>query len=206
MNKKSTADIDGWWKRHIAAVALSAVALTILTAAFTLWLGGMKPPESSVGYISAGGAVISVVGLLVSLGGFSLTIQQITQAKSAIEAASHEAERIRLSLKTYDATQDATRAEYALKQAKQYFDQNQYEAAGKSYAKCSSALAMIKKNVDGLPDELAEGIDQADTYIENLCMKIDKGITSIDVKQKAEMRTHDRLIRSIQTHLQRNAI
>lgn len=206
MQKKSTAGVDGWWQRHIATAALSAIALTAVSIALTLWLGGMKPQENSVGIISAGGAVISVVGLLVSLGGFALTIHQITQAKSAIEAASHEAERIRLSLKTYDATQDATRAEYALKQAKQFFDQNQFDAAGKSYAKCSSALAMIKKNVDKLPDDLSESIDQADIYIENLCIKIDKGITSLDVKQKAEMRTHDRLIRSIQTHLQRNAI
>lgn len=206
MHKQSAADGGGWWARHFAPMALSAVALAIVAAALTIWLGGMKPPANTIGNISAGGAVISVIGLLVSLGGFSLTLQQISQAKSAIQAASQEAERIRLSLKTYDATQDATRAEFALKQAKQYFDQNEFVLGGKSYAKCSSALAMIKKNVDGLPEDLSESIEQADVYIENLCMKIDRGITSLDVKQKSEMRTHDRLIRSIQTHLQRNAI
>lgn len=195
-----------WFSRYAALMILIGVLLVLVAAFVTAWLARLPTPEGQTGTLTALGVVLSVLGVAVSLGGFALTLQQLSQAKTAIDAASKEAERIRLSLKTYDATQDATRAEYALQDAKRHFDRGDFPSGATSYSNCASSLAMIRKNVDNLPGEMGDAIDLADKYIENVCIRIDKGNGSWDFKQKSELRSHDRLIKRIQTHLQRSAI
>lgn len=195
-----------WFNRHAALIILVGLLLVLIATGVTIWLARLPPPAGRTGILAALGAVLSILGVAVSLGGFALTLQQLSQTKTSIDAASKEAERIRLSLKTYDATQDATRAEYALQDAKRHFDRGDFPSGSSSYSNCASSLVMIRNNVENLPEEINEAIDLADKYIENLCIRIDKGNNSWDFKQKSELRSHDRLIKRIQTHLQRSAI
>lgn len=194
-----------WIRRHWPAICLIGLLLGALSWASTEWLGRLPVASGVVGDIAALGTVLAVVGLLISLCGFGLTLRQLALTQTAVEATMGEAERIRRSLRTYDAAQDATKAQYALVAAKTHFDSNAYSQASDHYAECRLALLSVRENVEGLPDDLVKSIEVASNYIESLCIRIDKGLSSLDAKQLSEMRNHKRLISTIQTYLQRRS-
>jgi hypothetical protein len=195
-----------WLRRNAVLAAALSLLLLIGIAIATVWVAQLNLPVGRVGTINALGTVLSVTGLLLSIGGFTLTLQQIAQTRSDVEATQAEASRIRLSLETYESAHEASQAAYALKSAKGHLELGSYPQLASSYSDCSQSLTLIRENVADLPSDLIAGIEDAESYIEGLCLKIDKGTLKLGEKHIAEMRRHSLLIRKIQIYLQRKSI
>ena len=195
-----------WLRRNAVLVSALSLLLVIGIAVATVWVARLNLPVGRVGMTNALGTVLAVVGLLLSIGGFTLTLQQIAQTRSDLEATQAEASRIRLSLETYESAHEASQAAYALKSAKGHMELGSHPQLASSYSDCSQSLTLIRENVADLPADLIAGIEDAETYIEGLCLKIDRGTLKVGEKHIAEMRKHSLLIRKIQIFLQRKSI
>lgn len=200
------SDEGQWIKRHWLPMTLATIVLLALIWLSTAWIASLSNSGSTVGLASAGGFVISVVGLLVSFSGFALTLEQIALAREEVRGAKRESARIKLSLESYDSAHEASQAAYALKAASEYLKLDSLPQLASSYSDCCHSLVLIRENVSDLPEDIIEGIREAEAYIEGLCSRIDKKqVVPLD-KSPSEMRRHSLLIKKIQIFLQRKAI
>ncbi len=64
----------------------------------------------------------------------------------------------------------------------------------------------IGKNVEGIPVDVTDGIDQADKYISRLCKRIEAGSNVNQAKVLSEIRSHQDLSANIIAILQKVSI
>lgn len=160
--------------------------------------------------VTGWGFWFGLVGLLVSVVGFGITLYQLKQTKSAAVAAQQESERIKGVLRQYDAAQEAARAQYALTTARKHFERGNWPDGAESYEHFRRGLLSLKRNMDWDMGELSELIDAAGAYVEKLCERVDRdvqrGNTTISyAKTAAVMRQHDQLISDITIALERSS-
>lgn len=150
-------------------------------------------------------------GLLMTLIGFGVTWAQLIRTKHATKAVAEEMERIRASLITYDAVQEASKAMYALSVAKRHLKSMQWESTADAYEDFRRALVSIGNNVSTLSDEQRRGIEEASLYIQRLCERIErdllKNTQTVDyVKTHTRMKQHDQFAFDIQQSIQRSLV
>ncbi|MFC4593062.1 hypothetical protein [Sphingobium tyrosinilyticum] len=161
--------------------------------------------------VAGWGFWLAIIGLILTLAGFWITLRQLNKTKSASEAVKQEVERIRGSLDAYDAAHEASRAQYALKTVRRNLHNNLWAEVIISYEDVRNSLVILKSTSNLLSKDQLDQIDSAITYIHRLCERIEgdlqKKANSISaVKTSAVIRQHDQLLVDINITLQRGRI
>jgi hypothetical protein len=152
-----------------------------------------------------------LIGLIVTLIGFGVTIVQLRRTKKVAEAIKSEAERIKLSLNTYDLAHGASRAQYALGTTRRHIRNGMWEDATETFEDFRRGLVALKANGAPLTDKQGSDIDAASKYILKLCLRIEQGAQrgniSIDVaKTLSIIRSHADLIDEISTAIHKGVL
>ena len=167
--------------------------------------------QENAAAVAGWGFWLAIAGLVLTLVGFWITLKQLSKTKSATEAATDEVQRIRGSLDAYDATHEASRAQYALKTTRRYLNNKLWSEVLISYDDVRKSLMIIRATASDKTADHADRIDVAVKYIEKLCQRIEadmsKEISSInEVKTYAVIRQHEELLIDINIALQRSLI
>lgn len=167
--------------------------------------------ETSTLSVQGWGFWLAILGMIVSIVGFWITIVQLVRTKKATAAVSEEVKRIGFAVSKYDATVETSRAETALQAARKFVKTDDWGQAGESLEMLAKALHTIRELA--IP-ELAvhvTSIDNVMGHANRLCERLDRsgstGLSDAD-KQKtlSSMREHDRTITSMRIALQRSNI
>lgn len=172
----------------------------------TDWLGWPYQSASALD-VQGLGFWLNVAGLMLTIAGFVVTFVQLRKTMSAAEAAQAEAKRIEGSLKRYDAAQDVSQAQYALRTARKHFGNKAWDDGAESYEDVRRALLSLKLNVSGIDPETVKQIEKAALYIAKLCERVDRGELSASVpaevaKAKSLIRQHEQLVTEIGAKVQ----
>jgi hypothetical protein len=155
-------------------------------------------PNNAVA-VSGWGFWFGLLGLVLTLVGFLFTLIQLKATRTAAESAERESRRIKSLIANYDAAQDVSRAQYALKATRNHFSNKAWAHGSETYEDVRMAILAVRDNVPNLDVGLSSQIDLAAEFITKLCAKIDKQIhengTPVSyVKTREVMREHDRLL------------
>ncbi|MFZ5705867.1 MAG: hypothetical protein ACOY5R_11450 [Pseudomonadota bacterium] len=154
---------------------------------------------------------LGIIGFIVSLLGFAVTIYQLQKTRSAADAAKDEARRIEGILQRYEVASEATRASAALGTAKNYVRNGLWPSAADSYEIVRDGLLALRSEAVDLTDDHRKKIDEACAFIKELCAKIERdvqrGRQSTDVaKVVAVMSEHSILLSEITRIIQKGVI
>lgn len=119
----------------------------------------------TVGAISL---IIGLVGLLISVGGFALTIRQIAQAKSKADVVKDAVLRLEKRASLYDVTKELERASTAIQSAAKFARREYWE---ETYEHCESARTSIHNCIisqNSFSYEDFGAIEQCHEYISGL--------------------------------------
>lgn len=149
--------------------------------------------------------------MALTLVGFSITLVQLSKARSAATAVKDEVDRIRKSLSQYDAAQDIAKASYALNATRRYLSNDAWQDVSDSYEDVRRGLVQTKNSGHVTDAETLAQIDEASDYIEKLCVRIERGLerppfTINSSKTRLMIRKHDELIDRITSSIQRDML
>lgn len=166
---------------------------------------------SSTLIVQGWGFWLAIVGMLISIIGFWITLVQLARTKKATSAVSNEIRRIKFAVSKYDATVEASKAEGALDSAVKFFRSDDWFQAGEAIESLSKSIHTLKElNVPELSSKL-DDISGVMSHSDKLCERLDKAkITGLPDTEKGKalsvMREHGRLLTSIRIALQRSSI
>lgn len=183
-----------FFRKHLLKVLL-AVGVVVLSTALATWhvANSAQPNEIKLGWIAATGFTLTALGVLISLAGFAITLEQIQVTNDEVAETQKEAQALRKSLVIYNAAQEATIASYAIKSAKRHYGVSANREFVECYDDFRRAIISIRQNVEEIPFEMIDAIDQADKYIVRLCQRIETGASINQSKVLTEIRSHQDL-------------
>jgi hypothetical protein len=166
------------------------------------------PDNSAI--VAGWGFWLTILGLALTLIGFCITWIQLKKTKTAAEAASAEARRIKLAVATYDAAGEASKAIAALESARRHLRNAAWADVADSYDMYRRSINSIN-NIKELDPSISSAIAAANKYVSRLCNRIEEGLSKGNVEVDAAktismMRQHDELASQISTTLQRDLI
>lgn len=167
--------------------------------------------ESSELAVQGWGFWLAIIGLIISVVGFWITIIQLSRTKKATEFAASEIKRIQFAIVKYEATVETSRAEAFLSSARKHVKFSEWSQAGESLEALTKALhTLIELRVLELSPH-AESINSVLSHARRLCERLDKAFPhglSDGEKQKtlSNLRDHDNVITSMRIALQRSNI
>lgn len=158
--------------------------------------------------VAGWGFWLAIIGLILTLVGFAITLLQLAKTKDAATAVGDEVDRIRRTLSRYDAAQETAKAAYALTTTRRYLENESWQDVADSYEDIRRGLVQTKVSGQITDADLLKQIDNASLYIEKLCARIEKALVRPPViinvsKTKLMLRRHDELIANITLALQR---
>lgn len=155
---------------------------------------------------------IGFIGLVLSVGGFWITIYQVRKTRSAADAAKAEAARIEASFNRYSVINDAARASAALSTARDFLRIGLWEQVSNYYEIVRGGLLALKVEASGLSEDQVTKINDACNFIQRLCERIERELHTGEVKRIDPAKTvsvmteHKLLIADITRHLEKGAI
>ena len=165
------------------------------------WFDWPFDPANS-GSVTGWSFWIAVVGLMLTAIGFAVTIYQVKRTRSAADSAEREVKRIERSLNRYEIVNEATRASAALATARNFLRSGLWAHVADNYEVVRGGLEALRADAEDLTDAHRTRIDEASTYIQRLCARIESGIQSGHVnvdaaKTVSVMSDHKMLIAEI---------
>ncbi|RYG93541.1 MAG: hypothetical protein EON58_18110 [Alphaproteobacteria bacterium] len=164
---------------------------------------------SSTLYVQGQGYWLAVVGMIISVVGFAITLTQLSRTKKATEAVSKEVKRIEFAVLKYDASIETSRAETALEAIKKGVRNGDWRQATDDLESLSKALHTLRQLE--IPELLqhAASIDSIMTHANRTCERLDKagdqGLEETETnKTLSKLREHDKIITSLRIALHRS--
>jgi hypothetical protein len=160
-------------------------------------------PEATL-YVQGWGFWLAILGTLLTIAGFGITIWQIRRSLSVAEATQREIGRIRQMVRAYDANHEVARALAALKGARKGLKTSDWAELGESYgdfAKAAFTIAQLDvEEIRQFNDKLLNSV----RYAGKLGERIDGGQNgAVDVvKTGSSIRVHEQMMMSIGIVLQ----
>ena len=171
----------------VAFVALLTIMSAITIAALLLWV----IPAASLNGV---GFFIGTFGVVVTLGGFGITIWQVSETRSASQEATRAVGNLRSDVKSLDVISEIHVVTSALSQALQALKSNDWEAASVIYEKIRNGLNKIV----AISSNSGIGLDEtrAKDFISHLIAAATELDTVVQDAQidTSDMRTQLRLI------------
>jgi hypothetical protein len=124
--------------------------------------------------VGAWGLILGIIGILLTLVGFAVSIVQIRQAKSAAEAAAEAAGRVQVRVSRYDAAVDLAEAKTSLQNARHYANLDAWPQFVASYEIASEALGRVALQVTVTEERVAENLRRSRSRIAKSCNSIEK--------------------------------
>jgi hypothetical protein len=121
-----------------------------------------------MGAIDLIGDVASIVGLLVTVGGFWLALRQIRKSRSASEQARDVAESVRGQILQMNAIQEINAASKAFEEIRRLHKWKSWDALPDRYTALKQLLISIKERTPNLSDAQKAQIQGAIQQISNL--------------------------------------
>lgn len=161
--------------------------------------------------VAGWGFWLAIFGMFLTLLGFGITLKQLAKTKSATDAVTAEVARIRSSLDSYDAAQEASRAQYALNTTRRYISNGLWDEVLISYDDVRKSIMIIKSSSNERLSAYDSKFDAAVRYIEKLCQRIEAGSASgmteaVKAKTLTVIRQHEQLLHDVNMVLQRSVI
>ncbi|MDF2638125.1 MAG: hypothetical protein K0R64_1109 [Novosphingobium lindaniclasticum] len=165
----------------------------------------------NAGAVAGWGFWLAIFGMFLTLLGFGVTLKQLAKTKSATDAATAEVARIRSSLDAYDAAQEASRAQYALKTTRRYISNDLWNDVLSSYDDVRKSIITIRSSSNESLILYDQKFDDAVRYIEKLCHRIEAGAgprmtEAGKAKTLTVLRQHEQLLHEVNIVLQRSVI
>ena len=160
--------------------------------------------------MGAWGFLLSALGLLVSIVGFSLTIWQLVRTASATRAAGAAVDRLKLRVATYDAIFEISRARSAIKETQSNARGSDWRRVVESYATTREALLRVRELSPHLDDKQRDKIDDVIEEINRFCDRVEsslqKGAIAFDVaKAIRAIRSHSDFVDRLRITMERSA-
>ena len=133
-----------------------------------------------MGAIDLIGDVASVVGLLVTVGGFWLALRQIRKSRSASEQAREAAESVRGQILKMNAIQDINAATKAFEEIRRLHRFKAWDALPDRYTSLKQQLIAIKGRTPNLSDTQKEQIQAAIQQVSNIEREVETAISGSD--------------------------
>jgi hypothetical protein len=128
----------------------------------------------STNLVAGWGFWAGIVGLVLTIVGFGVTIVQLHKTRSAADAAKAEAKRLQQSIAKYDYVNEATRASTALVNARNYVKSGLWSFVPDSYETVRGSLEALKSETTDA--NLIAKIEDVCRFIQNLCDRVERDI------------------------------
>lgn len=170
------------------------------------------PFEASATLLVQGwGFWLAIIGTVISIVGFGITISQLIRTKRATEAVSEEVRKIQFAFSRYNAVIETSRAETSLDAARKHIKANEWdqaEVALEVFSKSIHTLRELKVREIFVHDE---NLSKAMSHADRLCQRLEaarpKGLPINEItKALSTLRDHDRYVTSVKVALDRSAI
>ncbi|WP_159983204.1 MULTISPECIES: hypothetical protein [unclassified Novosphingobium] len=166
---------------------------------------------SSTYEVQGFGFWLAILGLVISLVGFAVTLGQLSRTKKATEAVSDEIKNIQFAVFKFNAVAETSRAEGFLLAARKYVKDRDWDQANDALDSFSKSLFTIRELQVPEISSHYEKLGKAMVHANRLCERLDSssppGLPDVETpKTLSILRDHDRLITSIRVALDRSNI
>lgn len=153
---------------------------------------------------------LGVVGIILGLIGFGLTLSQLRKTVAATAAVKEELSRVKASLHIYDANHELAKATQALQSAKKHLVRKEWTELAQDYADLIASMHIVLSlGVEGV-ERYAKAIMICKEYGNKICERIegvDPNSVNIDIaKTGSAIREHEQLVSSLNILLQGRAL
>lgn len=168
------------------------------------------PFQQSATYLVQGwGFWLAIIGLIISVVGFWITLVQLGRTKKATAAVSEEVGKIQFAVSKYNAALETSRAESSLNAARKHVKNTEWDQANEALEAFSKALHTLRALHVPEIERHATELDGATAHAVRLCERLDAaGATGLarneTMKTLSTLREHDRLITSVRVGLDRS--
>lgn len=154
---------------------------------------------------------LGIVGLVIGVVGFAITIGQLRATKKVAEQVRDEIDRVRASVRAYDAYQETAKAQLALQSARKSLMRAEWDDLAVEYGAYLRAIHVIQEldisELAGFKEDIKKSIE----YGKRLCERIEgssnKSLINIHTgKTSSAIRDHEELLSSINVSLQGKAL
>jgi len=166
---------------------------------------------SSTLLIQGRGYWLAIIGLVISVVGFAITLIQLDRTKKATKAVADEIDKIQFAVSRYNAVAETSRAETSLDAARRHVRGSEWDLALQSLEAFSKALHTLRELRVREIEPHDANLQQAIVHINRLCERLDgaeaKGLPKNETpKTLSALRDHDMLITSVRVVLDRSNI
>ena len=167
--------------------------------------------ESSTYLVQGWGFWLAIIGLLISVVGFWITLVQLGRTKKATAAVSQEVNKIQFAVSRYNAALETSRAESSLHAGKNHVKNAEWDQANEALETFSKALHTLRELHVPEVERHGANLDLAMSHVIRLCERLDAaGVGGLSrnetLKTLTALREHDRLITSVRVGLDRSSI
>lgn len=131
-----------------------------------------EPSNSAA--VGAWGLILGILGIVLTLIGFGISIVQIMKAKSAAESAADAVGDVQVRVSRYDAAVDLAEAKASLQNARHYANLDAWPQFVASYEIASEALGRVALQATVTEVKVSDSIKKARSRIARVCNVIEK--------------------------------
>lgn len=124
--------------------------------------------------VGAWGLILGIIGIVLTLAGFGISIVQIRSAKSAAESAKEAVTQVQVRVSRYDAAVDLAEAKSSLQNARHYANLDAWPQFVSSYEIVSEALGRVGLQATVTEVKVADNIKKSRARIAKVCNGIEK--------------------------------
>jgi hypothetical protein len=124
------------------------------------------------------GDIASIIGLLLAIIGFTITVYQIRSAKNAAKQAEEEVRKLRETLRKTDTVTDLSIAISVMEEIKRLHRAEEWDKTVEYYADIRGKLITINTDNPNLSEEQRNELIGIITVFKNIESKIEKSINS----------------------------
>jgi hypothetical protein len=170
---------------------------------FLSWL--LDPTKAAE--VAAWSFSISLIGLLVSILGFCVTIFQISRATSAAEAAVGAVKELKARVEIYDVVFDLSRVKSGLEESQRHLHRGNLSDAIESLSSVRSGLVRISEMKSAITqiqkDRMTELIGEISNYQDKIRRAMFKGSSPVDLpKMLSVMSKHYDAVSRVLIHVE----
>ncbi|WP_132740355.1 hypothetical protein [Sphingomonas sp. PP-F2F-A104-K0414] len=124
--------------------------------------------------VGAWGLILGILGIVLTLVGFIISIRQIRQAKSVAQSAADAVSAVQIRVSRYDAAVDLAEAKSSLQNARHYANLDAWPQFVTCYEITSEALGRVALQAMFTEGKVAEDIKKSRSRISKICNLIEK--------------------------------
>lgn len=159
--------IERYWIKFVVISSIAGATSWLLFK----WFSGLSSTASA-----SNGLVLGVWGILLSLGGFALTIWQLRKTQTATVAATRAVNELKSRLASYDAVVEVQKAIAFVQETQRHIRIPSWESANVSYSGAREAVLRLAEMPSSLKVDERNSLSSILADIATISDKIDTGL------------------------------